>query len=37
MTKGYSKINIHIQSGQADGTPVEKCAFSLMNKRGERL
>tara|TARA_B100000287_G_scaffold33791_1_gene31285 strand:+ start:900 stop:1001 length:102 start_codon:yes stop_codon:yes gene_type:complete len=24
-------INSHTKSGQADGTPVEKCAFSLMN------
>jgi hypothetical protein len=27
--------NMQTKSGQADSTPVEKCAFSLMNKRGE--
>tara|TARA_B100001778_G_scaffold21101_1_gene15811 strand:- start:361 stop:468 length:108 start_codon:yes stop_codon:yes gene_type:complete len=26
-------INSHTTSGQADSTPVEKCAFSLMNNK----
>jgi len=28
---------MYLKRGQADSTPVEKCAFSLMNKRGDDI